>query len=350
MLIIDKCTKGGRKMKIGVPRGLLYYYYFPLWKTFYEELGHEIVLSGETNKNILNMGIKVCVDEACLPVKIFHGHVEDIKEKVDFLFIPRLMSVSYGEFICPKFCGLPEMIIHSIPELPPVLKPDFNFHGKKVNLNKTIEEMIGPLDIEFNAAQKAFHRGMEQIEIYKKNLYNGFLPQEALGFTEEMEPKDPIVKYKGRILVLSHPYHLYDTFTNMNLLKKMETMGYSTMTADTLSSERINYYAATLPKRMFWTFGREIIGAALYTLEEGLPIKGIVYLTSFACGVDSILVDYIERQFKRRSSIPFMQLTIDEHTGEAGIDTRLEAFIEMIERRDFDDRNLSPHGKCVYRG
>ena len=64
------------------------------------------------------MGAQYCVDEACLPVKVFHGHVCYLKDKCDLLFIPRIMQLYKDEYICPKFCGLPEMVINSIPGLP----------------------------------------------------------------------------------------------------------------------------------------------------------------------------------------------------------------------------------------
>lgn len=338
-------------MKIGIPRALLYYYYFPLWKTFYEELGCEIVLSPKTNKNILDLGVKTCVDEACLPIKVFHGHVESIKDKVDFLFIPRNTSLTYGEFTCPKLCGLPEMIKNSILELPVIIKPDFNLHNRRINLDKTIRDMIEPLEVKFNQTQDAYYKGIKQLEVYKKNVFNGMFPDEALKITSENYKNNISSMEKGRLLVLSHPYNLYDSFINMNLIKKLREMGYQTITVDNISEEKINYYASKLPKKMFWTFGRQLIGSGLYVIEERdvLGIDGVIFLSSFACGLDSIIADYIERQIKRQKILPFIQLTIDEQTGEAGIDTRIEAFIEMIERRKSNDSNLSTYGKCIHR-
>jgi predicted nucleotide-binding protein (sugar kinase/HSP70/actin superfamily) len=75
-------------IKIGIPRSLFYYRLFPLWESFFEELGAELVVSDITSRKILDDGVKSCVDEACLPVKLFHGHVINIKDKVDYLFIP----------------------------------------------------------------------------------------------------------------------------------------------------------------------------------------------------------------------------------------------------------------------
>ena len=82
-------------MKVGIPKGLMYCKYHPFLVTFFSELGAEIIVSEDTNKDILDAGVKYCVDDACLPVKVFHGHVDSIKDKCDLLIIPRIMQ--YGK-------------------------------------------------------------------------------------------------------------------------------------------------------------------------------------------------------------------------------------------------------------
>ncbi|GAE90647.1 hypothetical protein [Acetivibrio straminisolvens] len=56
----------------------------------------------------------------------------------------------------------------------------------------------------------------------------------------------------------------------------------------------------------------------------------MIYLTPFACGVDAFVLEFIERRLKEQYNMPLLKLTVDEHTGEAGFDTRLEAFLDMI--------------------
>ena len=57
-------------------------------------------MSPKTNRDILNTG-QACVDEACLPVKVFHGHVDYLKDKVDYIFIPKFISL-YRGILLPK--------------------------------------------------------------------------------------------------------------------------------------------------------------------------------------------------------------------------------------------------------
>lgn len=114
-------------MIVGIPKGLLHCKYNVFFESFFKELGSEIVSSEDTNKEILNLGAKFCVDDACLPVKIFHGHVASISEKADVILIPRIMQLEKREYICPKFCGLPEMVVNSVPNMPKIIsEPIYN--------------------------------------------------------------------------------------------------------------------------------------------------------------------------------------------------------------------------------
>jgi len=79
--------------KIGIPRALVYFIYFPFWKVFFEELGHEVVESSPTTRAIMDKGVKDTVSDACIPIKIYHGHVEDLIDRVDYVFVPRLISM-----------------------------------------------------------------------------------------------------------------------------------------------------------------------------------------------------------------------------------------------------------------
>ena len=87
-----------------------------------------------------------------------------------------------------------------------------------------------------------------------------------------------------------------------------------------------------LEKRMFWSSGKDFIGSALYMMDNN-KIDGILILTSFGCGIDSLSIDYIERLRKKTYKKPFMVITLDEHTGDANFNTRLEAFLDLIDRR-----------------
>ncbi|QXM07416.1 2-hydroxyacyl-CoA dehydratase [Crassaminicella indica] len=332
------------RMKIGIPRGLFYYYYYPLWTKFFETLGAEVIVSGKTNKQIIDSGVQHTVDDACLPVKIYHGHVMDLKDKVDLIFVPKIMSIYKGEYICPKFCGLPEMIKSSLKDLPPIIDTTIDFHKSKKKLLKTVYEIGKYVTHDKNKIHFAFEQSLKQHKAYMDYMKKGILPTDIDG-SKRLQCIHSC-KNKKKILLLGHPYNIYDAYLSMNIIEKLRKNHLHVMTQDTFDTRIINEKAATMDKKMFWSFGRKVLGAALYAMEQK-DIQGIIYLSSFGCGIDSVIADIIERRTRRNADKPFILLTLDEHTGEAGIDTRIEAFVDMIQWREKNENYISTHGKYV---
>ena len=84
----------------------MYYTYHPFWMVFFDDIGVQVVTSGRTTKNILDKGVREALADACVPIKLFFGHVMEIKDKVDFLFIPRIVCLDGKTVYCPKVFGL----------------------------------------------------------------------------------------------------------------------------------------------------------------------------------------------------------------------------------------------------
>ncbi|QCX34554.1 2-hydroxyglutaryl-CoA dehydratase [Caloramator sp. E03] len=303
-------------MRIGIPKGLLYYRYYPFIESFFYELGCEIVTSGDTNKEILDGGVKYCVDEACLPIKVFHGHVLSIKDKCDMLFIPRIMRLYKNEFICPKFCGLPEMIKHSIPNLPLIIGDTLY------------------ADSKYKLKSWAFNVG-KNITNNRKRIDNAL----KVALESQKQNKKGIMDkdYELKVALVGHPYNIYDSFINMNVIKKLNNLKVGVTTEERLNEEYINSQISILYKKPFWTFARNSYGFSTY-MAENMLIDGIIYVSSFACGIDSVVVELIKNRIR---DFPMLVLKIDEHTGEAGFDTRIEAFVDMLERRSNIENNFS---------
>ena len=303
-------------MKIGIPKGLLYERYYPFLVTFFSELGAEIIISDNTNKIILNEGVKYCVDEACLPIKIFHGHVARIKDKCDIILIPRIMQLREREFICPKFCGLPEMIINNIPDMPKaIIEPIYATSEK--NLYKWAESVGKMILNDKKKIKNAFNQALIKQNKYKTGIRNQ--------------------NYKINIALIGHPYNIYDNFINMNLVKKLNNLGIGVITEEFIEDEIIEEEVKSLYKRPFWTFGKNSYGFASYVAREKV-VDGIIYISSFSCGIDSVMIEFIK---DRIEDFPLMILKVDEQTGEAGIDTRIEAFFDMLDRRKQYEDNIS---------
>lgn len=337
-------------IRVGIPQGLLYYYYYPQWRAFWAGLGVETVLSPETNKRILDNGLRYALSEACLPVKLYFGHVHYLSDKVDYIFVPRLVSVSAKEYICPKFMGLPDMLRARLPDLPPLIAPALDvsgrFGGDWSSFYHAIGSFLGAAPAEVN---RAFRSAMEADRCYRRLLNQGMLPDEALQLPEVVGEVAASSESRPslRIGLLGHPYVLYDRYINMNLIARLGRMGAEIIIPESVPGTEVEDRARTLPKRLFWTLGKRMIGAAL-SYFDNRRLDGVIYLSSFGCGPESLVGELVERWARKRSHLPFMMLTLDEHTGEAGLVTRLEAFVEMIVRRRSHAHHLSPHGEPLY--
>lgn len=331
-------------VKVGIPRGMLFYDYYPLWNEFFQELGAEVVLSPKTNKEIMDLGLLSAVDEACLPVKAYHGHAEYLRDKVDYLFIPKIMSVERLEYCCPKFLGLPEMVTNSVSDLPPIIDTPLNLRKRRGNLKKTIIHTGRYFTSNPMKIKKAFNNAFNLYQRYKLLLQSGVIPIEAIevynktfkGFNKTSKEN------KTKIMIVGHPYNIYDEHLNMDLISKLKERNIEVITPEMIEKDKIIYYSNELPKRMFWSYGRRIVGSAFSVLEKN-KVDGMIYVSSFGCGMDSILIDLVQRKAYERK-IPFMLLVLDEHSGEAGINTRIEAFIDMLDWRNNDEGNISTHG------
>ncbi|MCT4594000.1 MAG: acyl-CoA dehydratase activase-related protein [Anaeromicrobium sp.] len=318
-------------VKVGIPRALLFYEYYPLWKVFFEELGAKVIVSQKTNKEIVNKGIKSTINEACIPVKIYHGHVLDIKDKVDYLFIPRLKSVCRGEYICPKFCGLPEMIKYSIKDLPQVIYPEIDFMKNKKKLKEIICEVGKYFTNDSTRILSAYDKAYSNYKSYKKNVNRGIPTSKGN------------LSHKKKVMVMAHSYNLYDTYMNMDIINKIQEKGIDVFTPEIVHKEYTDDYACKFKGNLYWTFAKKLIGTALYMIDKK-NIHGIVYISTFGCGIDSVVAHMVENFIRKESSIPFMLVTLDEHSGEAGINTRVEAFVDMIKWRDINENNISSNG------
>lgn len=310
------------KAKVGIPRALFYYRYFPMWSTFFEELGAEIVVSEPTNRYILDTGVKNCVDEACLPVKLFHGHVISLRDKVDYLFIPRLTSISKNEYVCPKLGGLPDLVRHSIKGLPEIISTEINLRKSQNNLLKAAYEAGRYFTGSRRLVREALDKAIEAQKSYEEGR-TGIDSEPGL-----------------RVAVIGHPYLLDDNYINMSLLQKLKKRNVKIITPDMVDEASINIYACCYSKPVFWNYARIATGSTFYAVNN-CNIDGIIFVMSFGCGIDSFICDLIERRIRRSSDIPVIFITIDEQTGEAGLNTRLEAFLDMILWRKLDENNIS---------
>ncbi|WP_170270481.1 acyl-CoA dehydratase activase-related protein [Heliorestis acidaminivorans] len=337
-----------KSITIGLPRALGYYEYLPYWRVFFESLGCAVVLSPPTNKAILDQGVRSSVDEVCLPVKIYYGHVRALAGKVDYVFLPRLISVEEKTYLCPKFLGLPDMIRAAAimdGDYPELLVANVNSRLPGGGWEQALTEVALAIGCSRSRIKEALRWGKKAQEEFENTLEAGEYPPDVLArweksgrllesyapreFTQKKlrakDNKEPV------IAVIGHPYQLFDPFTSMNLMGRLKEKGIKVITPMAVTNQRSQEATIHLPKRIFWSFGQKLLGGSLHFLQE--KIDGLIYVAAFGCGPDSLVGELVERYAKRSGQVPTLYLTIDEHTGEAGIVTRIEAFLDLIERK-----------------
>ncbi|QGP93752.1 hypothetical protein MGLY_31740 [Neomoorella glycerini] len=327
------------KWRLGVPRALFYYYYGPWWETFFQALGAEVVVSPPTCKEIMDLGVSLAVAEACLPVKVYYGHAAWLVPRVDALFVPRLVSVEKKSFICPKLMGLPDMLRAALKPCPLIIDTTVNLARRpEEGLAAAVQGMAGALGIKGSRVDLA--------RAAAEDRYHAWLAKQqgesmATAGCSEEEPASRVYRSFSspgqesrdalQVGVIGHGYLIFDQFLGMDIPGKVQRLGGKVILTENLTPLQVETACRQLPKLLYWTLGRKIMGAALHLMEQE-NVAGLIHLTAFGCGPDSLVGDLAERYARRRGK-PFLLLTLDEHTGEAGLDTRLEAFMDMLYRR-----------------
>ena len=351
-------------MKVGIPRALLYYWYGPAWKAFLRAAGLEPVVSPPTNKAIMTAGLKAAVDEICLPVKVFIGHCLELQKSCDAVLVPRLTRVARKEFTCPKFMGLPDMVRRLLPGTPVIVWE---------STGSFLPERVWALEESGEGSARIFARELPALAgrmrkplaaagkahaVYTGLLRRGYLPEEAMAVSGGLKDRpaaiwqrssrpesgqdlpgvdDPVGRHgqgvlkPGRVIgLVGHPYCIYDSFVNTGILRFLQQEGCRLLTMEMLAEEEITAALAGLPKAVYWTMGRLTLGAARIFRQAG--VDGLIHVAAFACGPEALIGELIKRECS--GEIPYLQIYLDEHSGEAGLHTRLEAFLDLARGKE----------------
>jgi predicted nucleotide-binding protein (sugar kinase/HSP70/actin superfamily) len=321
------------KGRLGIPRALMFYRYFPFWRTFFERLGWRVMVSdGARQKEKI-----VYFEDSCLPMKLLVTHAMQLKEKVDHLFIPRLVSIHRTYIMCPKFRGAPDIVRLATGGNVSILDETIDLRKGGVSLLQTFLKIGEKLGASRQESKKAFREAEQSFSQFQKGWTDRInrLPTRQLFETDIPIPpagrKAPL-----RVAFIGHPYNLFDIDINKDLPALTKSLGMEIITSDFLSEQEIDREVSGLSKEIYWSSGREIVGSLFHFLSGG--IDGVVFLTSFKCGIDALLQEFIKRRLKVRggSSIPLLILSLDEHTGREGLTTRLEAFRDVVEMKKSD--------------
>jgi len=142
---------------------------------------------------------------------------------------------------------------------------------------------------------------------------------------------DRVDMHQATIGLIGHAYLLYDEHINYQLIQRLRQYDAAVVTPEMLPEHATETAVNRLVGNAYWTYEEEVVGAGGHYLEN--HTDGIIGVMAFGCGPDSLMMDIVHRQATRQKTTPFMCLTLEEHTSETGVITRLEAFMDMIHRR-----------------
>ena len=323
------------KKVIGIPRGMSFYHNYPFWYGFFKALEIEPVLSDLTTKQTMSDGSALVVTETCLPIKIYLGHVLNLLDKgISNIFVPCLQSIAPKVYNCSKIRGLPDLVRN-------VIKRDFNLieatldkSEKNRGLYSFLAEAVAPFGItDEKQIRDASKEGWRVYNNFRVMLNSGMSYKAAMNNALQgkvlLDSKSK--EYPISVALVSHGYNIYDERASMKIFDKLEDMDVKVYTALQLTDKQMMEGIAALDQTPYWANSSEMTGAAGHYLKDN-KIDGIIVLTSFGCGPDSLMIENIIRKSKEFTK-PLLSLTIDEHTGEAGFITRLEAFVDMLYRK-----------------
>ena len=319
-------------LKIGMPRSLLFHELYPLWQAFFGELGLQVALSDKTTKQTIHRGVEGSVVETCFPMKVGLGHVMSLLEQhVDYLFLPSIINLPKrnGEFtdsfVCPyvqSFTYTVESAVDLGADGVKVLRPHMWLQLGKAHLREVMAEVGERLGKSKAEVARAVEAALEA-----QRRFEAAMVARGREILASLGPDERAV------VVVSRPYNGCDPGANLAIPKKLREMGVLAIPMDFLPLEGVALKGEW--QNMYWGYGQKILAAAEVIADN--PWLTALYLTNFGCGPDSFLTRFFR---ERMGSKPFLQIEVDEHSADAGMITRCEAFLDSLESTR--DRAVAP--------
>lgn len=318
---------------VGIPRGLMYYRYHKLWCTFFEELGRTVIIDPPSTRATLSAGDAASVDECCLASKLYMGHVRALLDGLgtdrngkacvpDALFIPSLANAGRHRGFCTKFQALPDLVANTfLGQQPPILScliEEQTSHTEAKDAFAAIGQQLGATPKETKAA---FSRAKHAHE-----HYNTQLARAQRDLIESIQ-RLPFDQRPLTILVAAHPYVAHDPLMGASVTDALKSLGVEVVYADEYDHARAEKRSFAFSETLPWLVNRELIGAILDLHDV---VDGIVIMSAFPCGPDSMTNDMVMRCVHGK---PILNLTVDAQSGTAGIETRVESFVDILRYR-----------------
>ena len=303
-----------KRVTVGLPRAMLYYRCHTLWKTFFRELGVETVVSAPTDREILEKGTALAIDEACLSLKIYLGHVAALVGKCDYILVPRVSNFGFHRNMCTRFEALPDLV-----------RNVFRNTGIKVlSYNVDVLEKQEEADAFLELGRTLGFSPKEAKKAYKLAK-----KAEQADYRICVQKQEALSRQEGmKILIAAHSYVAEDPYMGKTVTDYLKKSGVVPLRADLVDRDLALKQSKLLSPTCKWEINREILGGIEYCEEA---VDGIILLSAFPCGPDAMVNELITRRVK---GVPILNLVLDSQSGTAGVETRLESFIDIIKFKE----------------
>jgi predicted nucleotide-binding protein (sugar kinase/HSP70/actin superfamily) len=331
-------------------------------------LGHEVIYPPEPTKKTLSLGVQYAPEFACLPFKILLGtYMESVAAGADTL----VTSGGYGPCRAGYYGELHKRILHDLGYpikmivLEPPLRAPLDFLQKVYSLVKPQSSWINfyhvfkvawqklkTLDVLEETLHKIRPLALtpgEMTKVYEKGLHliarASSLAQvneaEAVALQEMHKVPVDCTRKPLKIGLIGEIYVVLEPFANHDIEKTLAEMGVivhrsiflTNWTKDnTLSDGEKDVRAFAIPylNQLVGGHGQNSVGETVRYAKQGFD--GVIQLAPFTC-IPEIVAKSIMPAISRDKGIPVLTLFLDEQTGRAGIETRLEAFLDLLQQR-----------------
>jgi predicted CoA-substrate-specific enzyme activase len=316
-----------KKPTIGIPLALVYWQLLPLFAQFFRALGFGVVLSGKTDQRIIRMGIESVTAQPCFPVKVAFGHVVQLMaSNVDYIFWPSIVSMTnqFQENQHNQLCPY----VQSFGYLTQSAFGDHNGRPNRPELltmpvrlgegNRLLRKSFAAIAKRLGVPQTKLHRALKQ-GLAAQHKFDQAMKEKGRELLAHLGPDDKL------FVLVSRPYNGCDDGINLRLPHKLADLGAKTIPMEMLDLNQAQLTEPGLHRQVYWSYGQKILRAAEITRKD--PRLFAIYLSNFSCGPDSFLLTFFKDIMGDK---PCLQLEIDEHSADAGVITRLEAFLESL--------------------
>ena len=330
--------------EIGLPRVLNLYENYPLWFTFFTELGYRVILSGRSDRAMFLKGMESIPSESvCYPAKLAHGHIVDLLDKgITKIFYPDIpyeqnhYSGANNHYNCPIVTSYPEVIRTNVDQLKDssvqFLNPFLSL-ANRPKLAAALARVLAGDGVTEALCRQALERAFVEQDRYRSDVHR--MGDEALAFLEASGEKG--------IVLAGRPYHL-DPEIHHGIPQMVNALGLAVLTEASVARSGL----LQRPLRVVdqWAYHTSLYeAAALVAQRDDLEL---VQLTSFGCGLDAITSDQIQ-EILEAGGKTYTLLKIDEVSSLGAARIRLRSLKAAMTERSRRHKTPKRHTYTLQR-